>query len=111
MQARTRPCGVARRVRHPIGRTRREGQDMKRCLGVVLLVLATAPALAAPTGAWEASQSPEWATPMLAEAERFAARHNVTALMVVRHGTVVADWAIRSSRRRLLPSARASSTP
>ena len=65
---------------------------MKRCLGVILLVLATAPALAAPTGAWEASRSPEWATPMLAEAETFAARHNVTALMVVQHGTVVADW-------------------
>jgi CubicO group peptidase (beta-lactamase class C family) len=65
---------------------------MRRCIGVILLALATAPAMAAPTGAWEASQIPKWSMPTLAEAETFAGKHNVTALMVVQHGSVVADW-------------------
>jgi len=48
--------------------------------------------MAAPIGAWEASQSPGWSIPMLEAAETFAGRHDVTALIVVQHSTVVADW-------------------
>jgi CubicO group peptidase (beta-lactamase class C family) len=74
-------------------------------VGLILFCLLTTPASAqpAPAADW-AHVSPEtsgWAATSLTEAKAFADEHNFAAVMVVQHGSVVAEWGDTSKPMQL----------
>jgi len=58
------------------------------------VLLPPALAQSAPSAEWVhlSPQTSGWSAPKLAEAKAFAYGHDVSAVMVVQHGAVVADW-------------------
>lgn len=67
-----------------------------RYIGFLLVGLLAAPALAqsVPSAEWTyiPPETSGWSQSGLADAKAFSDAHNVTALMVVQHGSVVAEW-------------------